>query len=107
MKNKLLILAMLGIFSANFMHSDEVEEVVVQASLLNVTEDEIGDPLHILSGSDVSDLGTVSLGEVLDSLVGVTSADYGSAVGQPIISCLLYTSPSPRDTEVSRMPSSA
>ena len=61
MKNKLFILAMLGIFSANFMHSDEVEEVIVQASLLNVTEDEIGDPLHILSGSDVSDLGTVSL----------------------------------------------
>ena len=85
MKNKLIMLAMLGIFSANFMHSDEVEEVIVQASLLNVTEDEIGDPLHILSGSDVSDLGTVSLGEVLDSLVGVTSADYGSAVGQPII----------------------
>ena len=76
---------MLGIFSANFMHSDEVEEVVVQASLLNVTEDEIGDPLHILSGSDISDLGTVSLGEALDSLVGVSSADYGSAVGQPII----------------------
>jgi iron complex outermembrane receptor protein len=85
MKNKLIMLAMLGIFSANFMHSDEVEEVIVQASLLDVTEDEIGDPLHILSGSDVSDLGTVSLGEVLDSLVGVTSADYGSAVGQPII----------------------
>jgi iron complex outermembrane receptor protein len=85
MKNKLIMLAMLGIFSANFMHSDEVEEVIVQASLLNVTEDEIGDPLHILSGSDVSDFGTVSLGEVLDSLVGVTSADYGSAVGQPII----------------------
>ena len=49
MKNKLIILAMLGVFSANFIHSDEVEEVVVQASLLNVTEDEIGDPLHILS----------------------------------------------------------
>ena len=85
MKNKLIILAMLGVFSANFIHSDEVEEVVVQASLLNVTEDEIGDSLHILSGSDISDLGTVSLGEALDSLVGVTSADYGSAVGQPII----------------------
>ena len=27
--------------------------------------------------------------------------------GLPKISCLLYTSPSPRDTEVSRMPSSA
>ena len=65
MKNKILILAMLGVFSANFIHSDEVEEVVVQASILNVTEDNIGDPLHILSGADVSDLGTTSLGETL------------------------------------------
>ena len=85
MKNKILILAMLGVFSANFIHSDEVEEVVVQASILNVTEDNIGDPLHILSGTDVSDLGTTSLGETLDSLLGVTTSDYGSAVGQPII----------------------
>ena len=85
MKNKILILAMLGVFSANFIHSDEVEEVVVQASILNVTQDEIGDPLHILSGTDVSDLGTASLGETLDSLLGVTTSDYGSAVGQPII----------------------
>ena len=27
--------------------------------------------------------------------------------GDDVLSCLLYTSPSPRDTEVSRMPSSA
>ena len=85
MKNKILILALLGVFSANYIHSDEVEEVVVQASILNVTEDNIGDPLHILSGADVSDLGTTSLGETLDSLLGVTTSDYGSAVGQPII----------------------
>ena len=62
MKNKILFLALLGVFSANFIHSDEVEEVVVQASILNVTQDEIGDPLHILSGTDISDLGTSSLG---------------------------------------------
>ena len=43
MKNKILILAMLSVFSANFIHSDEVEEVVVQASILNVTTDNIGD----------------------------------------------------------------
>ena len=85
MKNKILFLALLGVFSANFIHSDEVEELVVQASILNVTQDEIGDPLHILSGTDISDLGTSSLGETLDSLLGVTTSDYGSAVGQPII----------------------
>ena len=31
----------------------------------------------------------------------------GFAVLQPLIGCLLYTSPSPRDVEESRMPSSA
>ena len=85
MKNKMLILATLGVFSANFIHSDEVEEVVVQASILNVTQDKIGDPLHILSGTDISDLGTTDLGGTLDSLLGVTTSDYGTAVGQPII----------------------
>ena len=29
MKNKILILALLGAFSANYIHSDEIEEVVV------------------------------------------------------------------------------
>ena len=85
MKNKILILAMLGVFSANHIHSDEIEEVVVQASILNVTQDKIGDPLHILSGTDISDLGTTDLGGTLDSLLGVTTSDYGTAVGQPII----------------------
>ena len=107
MKNKILILALLGVFSADYIHSDEIEEVVVQASILNVTQDKIGDPLHILSGTDISDLGTTDLGGTLDALLGVTTSDYGTAVGQPIISCLLYTSPSPRDRQKSRMPSSA
>ena len=31
----------------------------------------------------------------------------GESIGEPIFLCLLYTSPSPRDTERSRMPSSA
>ena len=43
MKNKILILATLGVFSANFIHSDEVEAGVVQASILHVTQATIGD----------------------------------------------------------------
>ena len=30
MKNKILILALLGVFSANYIHSDEIEEVKFQ-----------------------------------------------------------------------------
>ena len=32
---------------------------------------------------------------------------YGLTIGNALRSCLLYTSPSPRDVEESRMPSSA
>ena len=35
------------------------------------------------------------------------SADRGRGVKELVKACLLYTSPSPRDTERSRMPSSA
>ena len=34
-------------------------------------------------------------------------ADEHERGGQPLVFCLLYTSPSPRDVEESRMPSSA
>ena len=36
-----------------------------------------------------------------------TDADFNVAVGYNALSCLLYTSPSPRDGLLSRMPSSA
>ena len=48
--------------------------------------------------------------------IGITAADFSLAVAlqnivwgatQPIVGCLLYTSPSPRDGLLSRMPSSA
>ena len=34
-------------------------------------------------------------------------ADYGPVKGTMVVNCLLYTSPSPRDRQKSRMPSSA
>ena len=37
----------------------------------------------------------------------VVSIDFNAAVVDPEDTCLLYTSPSPRDRSVSRMPSSA
>ena len=43
----------------------------------------------------------------MDSFASVESVKSVSEIYAPISGCLLYTSPSPRDVEESRMPSSA
>ena len=47
-----------------------------------------------------------SWGKANDEVVSLTGLSLTSSVGVPL-SCLLYTSPSPRDGLLSRMPSSA
>ena len=76
---------MLGIFSFNFLHANTMEEVIVTSAIIGKAASEIADPIHIVSGDDISTEATQSLGETVDDLLGVSSADYGSAVGQPII----------------------
>ena len=72
-------------FSAfsNFLHAESMEEVFVTSSLLNSSE--INNPLYVIDGEEITDGATTSLGEAIDSYLGVSIADYGSAVGQPII----------------------
>ena len=62
-----------------------LEEVIVTSSLIDQTLSDIENPLHVVSGDDISAMASQSLGESLDGLLGVSSADYGSGVGQPII----------------------
>ena len=68
-----------------FFSQEDIEEVIVQSSILDQTSNELEDPLHIVSGEGVENDGTRSLGEALDNLLGVASSDYGFGVGQPII----------------------
>ena len=79
------------IFISSFLISQEVEEVVVVSSLTSDDRQlsEIGDPIHVVSGEDLEDSGTQSLGESFDELLGVSSVDYGAVVGQPAIRGLL------------------
>ena len=79
------------IFISSFLVSQEVEEVVVVSSLTSDDRQlsEIGDPIHVVSGEDLEDSGTQSLGESFDELLGVSSVDYGAVVGQPAIRGLL------------------
>ena len=85
MKNFFHALIVLSALFTQIIFADDVEEVVVTASYIDLTTSEIENPLHIVKGKDISDNLTQSLGESLDNLLGVSSTDYGAAVGQPII----------------------
>jgi len=63
----------------------EIEEIVVRASLLHDAVEADAMPLHVLNQSQLSAQPSLSLGEHLDGLTGVTVADYGSGVGHPVI----------------------
>ena len=60
-----------------------VDEVVVTSSILNPSR--ILNPLYVIDGDEIQDNATTSLGEAVDGYLGVSIADYGAAVGQPII----------------------
>ena len=84
MKNNLIALIGSALLTLT-IYADDVEEVVVTASLTNQNASDLVDPLHVLDGDDVATGGVLSLGDTLDELLGVHSADFGSAVGQPVI----------------------
>ena len=69
---------------AAFGDDELTEEVVVTASFTGAT-DALMRPVHVLSGEDLANSGVQSLGEHIDSLVGVATADFGAVAGQPII----------------------
>ena len=82
MKHLLTALLTFSAFTS-FLHAESMEEVVVTSSLLESSK--INNPLYVIDGEEIIDGATTSLGEAVDSYLGVSIADYGSAVGQPII----------------------
>ena len=84
MKKLLSTLIILGAINTNEIASQDVEEVIVVTSAL-IDEIEITNPLYVIDGDDVINDATTSLGDAIDSYLGVSIADYGAAVGQPII----------------------
>ena len=82
--NKFAFLLMSAV-TINGLLANDIEEVIVSSSLIDQAASEIPNPLHVISGNDISNNASKSLGETLNNLLGVSSADYGSGVGQPII----------------------
>ena len=80
MKKHHILIIILSISGYTF--AQDVEEVVTSAL---ADQSQIENPLHLVKSDDLESEPTTSLGEALDGLTGVGSADYGTAVGQPII----------------------
>ena len=65
--------------------TQEMEEVIITASLIDSSSDAISNPLHVVNGESIATDASQSIGASIDGLVGISSSDYGAAVGQPII----------------------
>lgn len=84
MKNYYLALMVSALLTLN-IYADDVEEVVVTSALTSQSATDLKDPLHVVDGDDVATGGIQSLGETVDELLGVHAADFGAAVGQPVV----------------------
>ena len=84
MKKFLNAIIVLIAFHSSEITSQDVEEIIVVTSAL-VDTTEITNPLYVIDGEDILDDATTSLGDAIDSYLGVSIADYGAAVGQPIV----------------------
>ena len=87
MKSLNIVVAIISILLINKLIAaeTEIQEIIITSSYIDHTLNEIENPLHVLSGDDISSRPTQSLGELINNLLGVSSTDYGSAVGQPVI----------------------
>ena len=65
--------------------TDDIDEVVVTGSFVHRSSDDISTPLHLIDAQSVKTDAMSSLGEAVDDVLGVSSSDYGAAVGQPIV----------------------
>mgnify|MGYP001381920385 CR=1 FL=1 len=72
-----------SVFTNFLVAQEEIEEVVVTSSLVDATE--ITNPLYVIDGETIDNSLTTSLGDAIDDYLGISMADYGAAVGQPII----------------------
>ena len=87
------------------------------ASTGDITQDSVKAAAGLTKTNDVEDVLKLAVsGKIQDSrnkmielikVYGMSESDFLKYINQALFSCLLYTSPSPRDLSTSRMPSSA
>ena len=89
---------------------DLVRLLVVQGHVRTLLGVPVGDSALLLADAKMRDVGAVLVDDflfgIIESKLAVLDAILPATAHGAVV-CLLYTSPSPRDVEESRMPSSA
>ena len=80
---RIALILMSVLFTSKLLAQDLIEEIVVTSSFIEQDLDQIHNPIHVITSDELASMASQSLGESLDDLVGVGTADYGSAVGHP------------------------
>lgn len=62
-----------------------LDQIVVTASPLRGTAEELSEPVEILGGEQLDETRAATLGETVSGLPGVQSSNYGPGVGRPVI----------------------
>ena len=91
MKNYYLALMVSALLTLN-VYAEDVEEVIVTASLTNQTVSDLKDPLHVVDGEDVTAGGVQSLGVSAPTL---TIGNVERSVCAMLLSTILITPPAP------------
>ena len=68
-----------------FSQESTLEEVVVTSSFTHQVQGQNESSVAVIPGTDITDNFTQSLGEHLSTIAGVSSNNFGPAVGQPVI----------------------
>lgn len=63
----------------------EIDRIIVNASPLRKTAEELSQPIEVLSGEGLDRAKAATLGETLDGLPGVQTTQFGAGVGRPIV----------------------
>jgi iron complex outermembrane recepter protein len=63
----------------------DLDRIVVTASPLRQTAEELSQPVDVLSGERLDQAKSATLGETLGKLPGVQTSNFGAGVGRPII----------------------
>jgi iron complex outermembrane receptor protein len=66
-------------------NAEEIDRIVVTASPLRLTAEELSQPVEVLTGERLDRSKAATLGETLDKVPGVQTSNFGAGVGRPII----------------------
>ena len=80
-----LVLSLLMHHVAAAEESTTIEEIVVTASPLGRTEDELIQPADLIVGDELERKRRGTIGETLEQQPGVSTTDFGAGAGRPVI----------------------